>query len=70
MTARALLTPDLPPRYATPDLPGACVPTVSTVSTVPMPTASFAGRGRVARPGGGTGGEHREEGGGGDSVTP
>ncbi|MFE2978878.1 hypothetical protein [Streptomyces sp. NPDC059258] len=70
MTARALLTPDLPPRYATPDLPGACVP---VVPTVPMPTASFAGRGRAARPGGrrggGTGGEHREEGGG-DSVTP
>ncbi len=26
MTARQLLTPDLPPRYVTPDLPGACVP--------------------------------------------
>ncbi|MGX1559616.1 ROK family protein, partial [Streptomyces rubiginosohelvolus] len=37
MTARQLLTPDLPPRCATPDLPGACVPTASPTRPQAVP---------------------------------
>ncbi|NEB40173.1 hypothetical protein [Streptomyces sp. SID14515] len=59
MTARSLLTPDLPARCTTPDLPGACAP------AIPPPTAASDGRGRPARTGGrrpgDPGGEHREE---------
>ncbi|RPK94521.1 hypothetical protein [Streptomyces sp. ADI98-10] len=67
MTARSLLTPDLPPRFVTPDLPGACVP------VVPKPTAASVGRGRFARPGdrreSEPDGEHREEGGDGHEAS-